>query len=295
MRVYITGIQGQLGQALVRRWSPSAEVCGGDLPEVDITLAESLTQAIAEARPDLVVHCAAMTDVDGCARNPPAALQINGLGTQNVALACQQVGASMVHISTNEVFSGRWDAEQARPYHEFDATDPINPYGASKAAGEWYVRHLLGRFFIVRTSWLYGSQGRNFIHTIQAAADKHGALRVVTDEVANPTWVEDLASAVVRLAESGRHGVYHLVNEGYCSRYALARRILTLTGRDQVPVAPIVRSQWPRPSVPPAFAPLANHCAAALGIRLRPWEEALAAYLDTAGSSVPSDVAGPTG
>ena len=275
MRVYITGIKGQLGKELARQWSPAAEVTGGDLPEVDITDAAGVTDAILSARPDIVAHCAAMTDVDGCARDPDLALRVNGLGTQNVVIASQRAGAALIHISTNEVFGGRQD----RPYREFDPPDPINPYGASKAAAEWYVRHLHDHFFILRTAWLYAPGGRNFIHAIQEAADRHGSLQVVTDEVANPTYVDDLAAAIVQLAATGRFGVYHLVNEGACSRYAFAAKILELTGRGDVPITPILRSQWPRPSTPPAYAPLENRFAAALGVRLRPWEEALADYL----------------
>jgi dTDP-4-dehydrorhamnose reductase len=275
MRIYITGIKGQLGQALARQWASHADVSGSDLPEVSITDPAAITDSIVEARPDVVVHCAAMTDVDGCARDPALAYQVNGLGTQNVAIACQNAGAAMVAISTNEVFSG----DGAHTYREFDQLKPVNPYGDSKAIAEWYVRHLLTRFFIVRTAWLYAAGGRNFIHAIQAAADKFGALKVVTDEVGNPTYAEDLAAAIIRLVDTGRYGVYHLVNEGACSRYSFAAKILELTGREHVPITPIIQAQWPRASTPPAYAPLENICAAALGIRLRPWEEALADYL----------------
>lgn len=281
MRVYITGIKGQLGRALARQWAPAAQVEGSDLPEVDITDPASIRNAIAGARPDVVVHCAAMTDVDGCARDPELAFRVNGLGTQNVAIACHDVGAALVHVSTNEVFSGR----EVRAYREFDRPDPTNAYGHSKAAAEWYVHHLLNRFYIVRTAWLYAGGGRNFIHTIQDAADKHGALKVVTDEVANPTYVEDLAAAIIRLAETGRYGVYHLVNQGACSRLTFASKILELSGRGDVPITPILQAQWPRASTPPAHAPLENNCAAALGIRLRPWQEALADYLSRSLSS----------
>jgi dTDP-4-dehydrorhamnose reductase len=275
MRIFITGIRGQLGRALAREWAPLAQLSGCDLPEVDITDSNAITAAITADRPEVVVHCAAMTDVDGCARDPELAYRVNGMGTQNVAIACQEVGAEMVHISTNEVFSG----EDARPFWEFDLPNPANPYGRSKAAAEWYVRHLLTRFYLVRTAWLYAAGGRNFIHTIQNAADKHGALRVVTDEIGNPTFVDDLSAAIVRLVDTGRYGIYHLVNEGACSRYHFAAKILELTGRREVPITPILRSQWPRASTPPAYAPLENVCAAALGIRLRPWDEALADYI----------------
>ncbi len=279
MKVLITGIKGQLGRALAQQWESSAEVSGVDLPEVDVADPAGITAAIAGVRPDLVVHCAALTDVDGCARDPALAHRVNATGTQNVAIACRETDAALVHISTNEVFSGRPAGGQVRAYREFDRPDPINPYGRSKAAAEWYVRHLHQRFYIVRTAWLYSRGGRNFIHTIQAAADEHGALRVVTDEVGNPTLAEDLATAIVRLVSTGRYGIYHLANEGACSRHTFASKILELSGRADVPITPILQEQWPRPSTPPAYAPLENTCAAALGIRLRPWQEALADYL----------------
>jgi dTDP-4-dehydrorhamnose reductase len=275
VRVFITGIDGQLGRTLARHWGSSADVTGGDLPALDITDPDGITTAIVGARPDVVVHCAALTDVDGCARNPAQAYRVNGYGTQNVAIACQQARAALVHISTNEVFGGR----EGRAYYEFDRPDPISPYGASKAAAEWFVSHLLDRFYVVRTAWLYAHGGRNFIHTIRAAAEQGLPLRVVTDEVANPTYVEDLAAAIVRLVDTGRYGVYHLTNTGACSRYAFAGRILELTGHGDVSLTPILQAQWPRASNPPPFAPLENVGAAALGITLRPWEEALAEYL----------------
>jgi dTDP-4-dehydrorhamnose reductase len=275
VRVYITGIKGQLGRTLARHWGSSADVTGGDLPAVDITDPEGIAAAIVGARPDVVVHCAAMTDVDGCALDPGLAYRVNGTGTQNVAIACQEAGAALVHLSTNEIFSGR----DGRAYHEFDRPDPINPYGLSKAAGEWFVRHLLNRFFIVRTAWLYAPGGHNFIHVIRRSAEGGRPLRVVTDEVANPTYVEDLVAAIIELVGTGRYGVYHLTNAGACSRYTFAREVLALSGHGDVPVTPILQAQWPRASTPPPFAPLENVTAAALGIELRPWEEALAEYL----------------
>lgn len=279
MRVYITGIKGQLGKTLARQWSSRVEIIGSDLPEIDITDPSAITGDILAAKPDVVVHCAALTDVDGCARNPELAYRVNGLGAQNVAIAAQQAGAALVHISTNEVFSGLWDDGQARAYREFDRIDPINPYGASKAAGEWYASHLLNRFFIVRTAWLYTHGGVNFIHAIRRAVEKGVELRVVSDEVGNPTFAPDLADGIIKLVETGRYGIYHLTNSGACSRYSFAAKILELSGLAGTPITPIVQAQWPRPSRPPAYAPLENVCAAALGITLRPWQEALADYL----------------
>jgi dTDP-4-dehydrorhamnose reductase len=272
MRILITGHKGQLGRALHARL-PAA--VGADLPEVDIAHPASIDGAVDAARPELIIHCAAMTDVDGAARQPELAYRINGLGTQNVALAAARVGAAMLHISTNEVFDGT----KGSPYFEFDATGPISGYGRSKLAAEWFVTHLLRRFYIVRTSWLTAAGGRNFVHRILQLADERGSLRVVTDEVANPTFVTDLVDALVKLIATQRYGVYHLTNAGYCSRHAYAGRILALTGRSHIPVEPITLADYPRPSSPPPFGALANTAAAALGITLRPWEAALEEFL----------------
>ena len=274
MRIFITGHKGQLGRAL---YAVLAEhtLTGCDLPELDITDREAIGAAVADFAPDVVVHAAAWTHVDGCARDPERAYRVNALGTQNVALACAEAGAAMVYISTNEVFDG----EATEPYREWDPPHPINPYGRSKAAGEWFVRHLLTRFYIVRTAWLYAPGGRNFPHRIIQLADERGALRVVTDEVGNPTYAPDLAEAIATLIRTDAYGVYHLTNAGYCSRYDFAREILRVSGREHVPVEPITLAEFQRASTPPRFAPLANTAGAALGIVLRPWEEALAEFL----------------
>lgn len=274
MRIFITGNRGQLGRALNAALAGES-VTGCDLPEVDITDRAAIWAAIAACQPDVVIHAAAWTDVDGCARDPERAYRVNAQGTQNVALACAEVSAALVYISTNEVFDGT----ATEPYREWDPVHPVNPYGRSKAAGEWLVSHLLTRFYIVRTAWLYASGGRNFPHRIIRIADEQGALRVVVDEVSNPTYAPDLAAALVALIRTGVYGVYHLTNSGYCSRYEFARAILRLTGREHIPVEPIPLDQFRRDSTPPRFAPLANTAAAALGITLRPWEDALAEFL----------------
>jgi dTDP-4-dehydrorhamnose reductase len=272
MRILITGKNGQLARALLARL-PGA--VGVGRPEMDIADAASVQATLDAHRPELVIHCAAMTDVDGAARDPQAAYRVNGLGTQNMALATARAGAALVYLSTNEVFAGTQDT----PYTEFDTPNPINPYGWSKRAGEWFVQNLTRRFYLVRTSWVTGPGGRNFVHRMLQLADERGRLRVVTDEIANPTFVDDLAEALVRLVATGHYGVYHLTNAGYCSRYEYALKILELSGRSHVPVEPITLAEFPRPSTPPKFSALANHAAAALGITLRPWEVALAEFL----------------
>jgi dTDP-4-dehydrorhamnose reductase len=279
MRILITGHKGQLGRLLCAELAEHT-VAGCDLPELDITDQPALEGAVAGFAPDVVIHAAAWTDVDGCARDPERAFLVNAIGTQNVALACAGHAAVLLYISTNEVFDGRGH----EPYREWDPPQAINSYGRSKAAGEWFVSHLLNRFFIVRTAWLYAGGGRNFPHRILELADevqmgRRQGLRVVVDEVSNPTYAPDLARAIVTLIESGSFGVYHLTNEGHCSRFDFARAILEISGRQDVPVSPITLAEFQRASTPPAYAPLANTSAAAHGIRLRPWREALQSFL----------------
>lgn len=280
MRVYITGIRGQLGRALVAQLSGYA-VSGCDLPEIDVSEPRAIRSAVTDCAPELVIHAAAWTDVDACARDPERAFRVNALGTQNVALACAELGCPLMYISTNEVFDG----SARRPYREWESPHPINPYGASKAAGEWYVRHLLTQFYIVRTAWLFAQGGRNFPHRIlELAAEVHegtrDGLRVVDDEVGNPTYAPDLADAILRLAATDAYGVYHLVSEGYCSRFKLACELLQLAGLDAVPVTRTGLAEFERASTPPAFAPLANTAGAALGIRLPHWRDAMARLLE---------------
>ena len=276
MRVFVTGAKGQLGRALQAQFVDGT-VFPADLPECDITDRACVAQAIGQFEPDVVIHAAAMTDVDGCARDPDAAYRVNALGTQNVALACQSAGCPMLYISTNEVFDGR----KTEPYLEFDAANPINAYGRSKLAGETVVRDLLTRFYIVRTAWLYGQEGNHFVRKIIRRADEQGRLRVVADEVGSPTYAQDVASGVWRLVQTGAFGVYHFVNDGVASRYDLARQIMQLCGRGHVPVEPITLAEFTRPSTPPPYTPLRNFCGAALGITFRPWQAALAEYLST--------------
>lgn len=274
MKILITGDKGQLGKALTATLSDH-EVSGFDLPEVDITDRAGVQTAVSTTAPDLIIHCAALTDVDGCARNPELAYRVNGLGTQNVALAAQEVGAELLHVSTNEVFAG----ERPSGYDEWLPRNPINGYGRSKAAAEHHVQNLLNRFYIVRLSWLFAPGGHNFIHAILKRARETGQLRVVVDEVANPTYVNDLAAAIAQLIETRQYGVYHFTNAGACSRWEFANEILRQAGLNEVVNTPIQVKDYPRASTPPPYAALNNNVGKAIGIELRPWQEALAAYL----------------
>lgn len=274
MRVVVIGHRGQLGTAL-QEVLAGHDWLGLDLPEYDITELGSLQQALKEFAPEVVIHTAAYTHVDGCARNPDLALRVNALGTQNVALACEAVGAALLYISTNEVFAG----DRKAPYLEYDPPNPINPYGYSKWVGERYVAQLCRRFYIVRPSWLFGGAG-NFISKILALSQERSELAVVDDEFGAPTYAPDLAAAIGQLMHSDRYGIYHLVNEGWCSRYDFAVESLRLAGKAHFPVRRIKLAEFQRASTPPPRAILRNFCAAeGLGIRLRPWQEAVAAYL----------------
>jgi dTDP-4-dehydrorhamnose reductase len=277
MKVYITGADGNVGSHLLREMAARGhEAAGTDINDLDITNFVAVTSRIAAVQPDLVIHCAAMTNVDRCAEQPAEALRINALGTQNVAVACQQQGSALCYLSTNEVFDG----ERGTPYMEYDAPCPINPYGYSKWVGEQVVRELMPRHYVIRTSWLFAHTGRNFLQTILNKALAGQPLSVVTNEIANPTYVVDLVPALAQLIETGRYGTYHLVNEGYASRYHFARRILDSYGLADYPITPIVAAQYPRPSRPPVYSALDNFIAAQMGIKLRPWQEAVAAFVE---------------
>jgi len=273
MRIVITGCKGQLGRSLEQVLAHH-EVLGLDLPECDVADANALASALHGFPAEVVIHAAAMTNVDACEQDPEAAFRANILASQNVVLWCARSGAAMVQISTNDVFDGTLN----RPYYEWDSPAPRSVYARSKAAAELHVRSLTTRFYIVRTAWLYARGGNNFVTKILAAADRHGRLRVVTDEVSSPTYAPDLADAIASLIQTGHYGFYHFTNSGHCSRYDWAAEILRQAGRSHVPIESITTDQWPRPAPPPLYAPLVNFCGAALGITLRPWQAALEEY-----------------
>lgn len=275
-RIVVVGYRGQLGRALMDALA-DRQVLALDYPEVDMTQ-PAIVEQVAGFAPDLVLNAAAWTNVDGAEDTPDACYAVNVTGVQHLALACQRCGAALLHVSTNEVFPG----EPARFYREWDATAARSGvYARSKEATEKVVLSLLaGRFYIVRTAWLYNNGGNNFNAKIVAAADKLSSLRVVADEFGNPTYAPDLAAAIVQLTDSGHYGIYHFTNSGYCTRYQWALETLRLAGRADVPVTPISSGEWPRRTAPPAHAILLNTVGAALGITLRPWQEALAAYFE---------------
>lgn len=276
MRVLITGAQGQLGRAVTHavRSLTDWQVSVAGHAELDISRPDAADR-VAAWEPDLVINAAAWTQVDQAEREPDAAFAANALGPLTLAEGCAACGAALVQVSTNEVFAGL----PGQVYYEYDQPQPRSVYARSKAAGEAAAARVLSRLYIVRVAWLFGPSGDHFPAKMIAAADRHGALRVVADEVGNPTYAPDVAAALVALVQTERYGIYHLVNEGQASRFDLAQATLAAAGRAQVPLTPIRMEDWPRPAPPPPHAVLANQAAARLGIVLRPWQEALHDYL----------------
>jgi len=275
MHVLILGAHGQLGKALavLYRSNPHAILSQWARPTYDIT-DPSIIDAIIQARPDIVINAAAWTQVDAAEESPDLAFAVNAMGPKHLAEACSRCGATMVQISTNEVFGGT----PGLFYYEYDQPQPRSIYARSKFAGELAAQQRLQRLFIVRTAWLFNSGGNNFPHKIINAADRHGALRVVADEHGNPSYAPDVAAAIISLLSTEQYGTYHLINDGNSSRFEFAQAVLQSAGREHVPITPISSTEWTRPADSPLHAVLINQAAAQLGIRLRPWREALLAY-----------------
>ena len=277
MRILITGGHGQLGRALEAALTAD-EVTALAHSELDITDREQVSAAVSRYDPEVVIHAAAWTDTAGCERDPARALQVNGEGAGIVAEACRESGATMLYISTNEVFDG----EKSQPYAEADSPNPINSYGRSKLDGERRVQAALKDHCIVRTSWLYGPGRDSFPEKILAAARQQNALRLVTDEVASPTWTVDLAQAIASLAHKGTSGIYHLTNAGACSRKEWAEEIVRLAGLNDISIEATTQSDFGAPFRKPPFSALANMNGASLGVTVRPWQEALADHIQRA-------------
>jgi dTDP-4-dehydrorhamnose reductase len=304
MRVAVTGAGGRLGRALVAALEEAPFAgpfgpIGWDRSRLDLDDPGRIATLLDGDRPEVVIHAAAWTDVDGCAREPGLALTRNGAATGVIAAACATRGIDLLVVSTNEVFDGR--RTDGHGYTAADPPNPINAYGSSKLAGEraaaeafgWPIRlgpppapgsvpSDGGRLGIVRTAWLYGPPGNDFPTKILAAADRARArgepLRVVADEIGSPTYAPDLAEGIVELIGSGdSSGVHHLVNSGRASRAAWAREVLGQADVD-VLIEEIPAAAWPRPSVPPFWAVL-EPTPLPSGEPLRPWREALADYL----------------
>jgi dTDP-4-dehydrorhamnose reductase len=275
-RILITGAKGMLGLDLTEALRGKYEVYGRDIDDFDITRDKETMDAIMAIRPDVVIHAAAYTDVDGCESHIELAHSINGGGTKNVASACRELGSRMVYISTDYVFDGT----KSGAYSEDDPTCPINTYGRSKLEGERWVRTMVGQFVIVRTAWLFGRGGNNFVKIILRLAREKGALSVVNDQVGSPTYAVDLSQAISALVEKGCRGIYHITNGGTCSWYEYTREILAMSGLTDVPVHAISSDQLNRAAKRPHNSVLGRgKFEGETGYRMRSWKEALRDYL----------------
>jgi dTDP-4-dehydrorhamnose reductase len=276
-RVLITGSAGMLASAL-RDLAPEGVILSGvDLADGDLSDPAQAQELIAARAPQTVIHCAAMTNVDGCTREPQKAFLHNAVATGNVAEACARVGARLVAISTDYVFDGM----KGSPYNETDSPHPLNPYGESKLEGERRAAAAAADCLIVRSQWLYGPDGRNFVATIVAAGRERPELRVVDDEFGCPTYTRDLAPQLWDVAfRRDITGILHLTNRGVCTWAQLARRALDEAGLAGVSVVPISHAAWKSPTVRPAYSPLESVRAQQLSLTpLRPWQEAVSEYV----------------
>lgn len=275
-KIALAGAAGMLGGYLLTELSKTgAEILPFDIQDLDITQAAAVEDYLLPHRPQILINAAAFTNVNGCETDRATAFAVNAEGVKNLAAACAKIGAAMLQVSTDYIFDGR----KGLPYQEEDEPAPLSVYGASKLAGEKYLRQIMPKYYIVRTAWLYGRGGVNFVDKIIKLARDKDALKVVNDQVGSPTYGRDLAEAIVKLIQTEAYGVYHFTNSGQTTWYDLAREALCLSGLDPKKVSPCTTAEFPQPARRPALSVLANVRGAALGITLRPWREALADYL----------------
>lgn len=288
-KILITGAGGQLGQTLVRALETGrtalgpveargAEVRALRRGDLDVGDAQAVRGCIRAYAPRVVIHCAAHTGVDLCEAEPQRAMEINALGSRNVAIAAQESGAVMVHVSTDYVFSGN----QRVPYREWDGRDPASVYGKSKALAEDYVRDFCRRYFIVRTAWLYGLTGENFVRTILRLSGERDSIRVVDDQRGCPTYAEDLAHHLLQLSKTEEYGIYHITGGGECTWYDFAREIVRRSA-SACRVEACRTEEFPRPAPRPAYSVLDHQMLrATLGDRMRDWQAALTDFWQSA-------------
>lgn len=300
MKILITGAGGQLGTEL-RRQLAKGECSIGTIPErlkratiiptdlgiegmetLDITNRHEVAVFVRHHKPDVIISCAAFTNVDGCETNRDAAFQVNALGARNLAMAAQEVDAKLLHVSTDYVFSGADNGQV--PLDETALVAPVSAYGETKRLGEEYVRVFCQKHFIVRTAWLYGYVGKNFVYTMMNAGKKLGALTVVDDQRGNPTNAEDLAYHLLKLCVTKEYGTYHCTGEEVCSWCDFAKEIIRLAGVEAT-VTPCTSQEYaqknPQAATRPVWSALENRMlACTVGNEMRPWKQALACFFE---------------
>lgn len=271
MKILVTGSKGQLGSKFINLLGEKENILGIDIQELDLTQSEEVHSFVKSFEPDVILHCAAYTNVDKAETDFEGAFKGNVIATQNIASAASAMGAKLVYFSTDFVFDGT----SSIPYTEFNLPNPINNYGRTKFYGEQMVRMLCSKFFIVRTSWLYGDGENNFVGTMLRLAKNNEALKVVDDQIGSPTYVGDLAQEVYRLIRTQNYGIYHISNNGNTSWFEFAKRILEFSGLS-VTVNPITSEQLNKPAIRPKYSVLSNQMLSmTIGDGMRDWEQAL--------------------
>lgn len=288
MKILITGSKGQLGNELqniikagkseignISDKIKNSKVVAFDIEDLDITNLVQVKEIIKKENPQVVINCAAATNVDGCESNEELAFKINALGPRNLAIACEEIKAKLVQVSTDYVFSGT----SKKQLREFDLTEPCSVYGKTKLKGEEYVREFSSKYFIVRTSWLYGSVGNNFVYTMRNLGATKESLNVVNDQIGNPTNANDLSHHVLKLIETDEYGVYHCTGEGECSWYDFAKLIMKLCKSECI-VNACTSKEFKTVAKRPEYSSLDNmmlRCT--VGNEMREWKEALASFI----------------
>ena len=276
-KIWITGAEGHIGTALLDLLEGvEYQLLPTDIKEVDITKIDEVTQFVHVNRPDVVINCAGMTDVQECENNVDEAYRVNAIGVRNVALAANEVNAKVIQISTDDVF----DKESRIPYNEFDNVHPRTIYGKSKEAGEKILTQLLNRFVIIRSSWIYGI-GRDFVDEVLRNVGQGKTMEVPNNQYAAPTSAKELAKAIRYFIDNEEYGLYHVVCPGSCSRYEFARTILEYSGKaGELDLYPVVIEDSARPT----YSVLDNMMLRLTGIEEpKDWKAALKEYLDETG------------
>ena len=274
MKILITGAYGMLGSDL-REVLKNQELIVTGSKDLDITDEEKVVEFVCENSPELVINAAAYTAVDDCETHYDDAYAVNALGPKNLAIACNKLDIPLVHISTDYVFDGT----KRTPLIETDKLGPQSAYGKTKLAGEEFIQENTDKYFILRTAWLYGLHGNNFVKTMLDLAENHDEITVVDDQVGSPTYSFDLAVAITNLLFSDKYGIYHVTNEGECSWYEFAKLIFELSNID-VKVVPVTTEEFPRPAPRPHYSVLNNKKWNSSGfVPMRTYQEALSEYL----------------
>ena len=280
-RILVIGAKGMLGRDLMdilHSTCSKDEIIGWDIEEIDIQKEDESITKIEKLRPEIVIHIAAYTDVDGCELDKEKAFAVNAEGTKHVALAASKCDAKIVYLSTDYVFDG----EKREPYSESDPPHPLNVYGHSKLKGEQYVQEGVKDSLIIRTQWLYGPFGKNFVDSILQQATEKSALSIVNDQMGSPTYTLDLARAISELIQFGARGIFHVANGDFCAWDTFAEAILKLSGINRVKVLPISSKELDRPAARPSYSVLScQKLKKETGLTMRSWSEALKDYLST--------------